>query len=79
MYDLEPFMIVMFSVIFTSSTTFFILSYGEDVLVPPSGTAARLLEDASGAGLSLGTYLNYFTLDYNKDGFDVLNHFYKIY
>lgn len=50
MYDLEPFMIVMFSVIFTSSTTFFILSYGEDVLVPPSGTAARLLEDASGAG-----------------------------
>lgn len=50
MYDLEPFMIVMFSVIFTSSTTFFILSYGEDVLVPPAEKAARLLEDASGAG-----------------------------
>ena len=47
MYDLEPFMIVMFSVIFTSSTTFFILSYGDD---PPAEKAARLLEDASGAG-----------------------------
>ena len=40
-------MIVMFSVIFTSSTTFFILSYGEKVYIPPESKAARLLEDTS--------------------------------
>ena len=45
-------MIVMFSVIFTSSTTFFILSYGEDVYVSPAEKAARLLEDAPEASVT---------------------------
>jgi hypothetical protein len=42
MYDLESFMVVMFSVILTSSTTFFILNYGDQVKEVAS-TAGRLL------------------------------------
>jgi len=40
-------MIVMFSVILTSSTTFFILSFGEKVLITPPSAAGRLLEETS--------------------------------
>jgi len=46
MYDLESFMVVMFSVILTSSSTFFILNYGDDAK-EAKPTAARLLEDAT--------------------------------
>ena len=74
-------MIVMFTVIITSSTTFFILSYGEDVLPLASKSAARLLSETSGEAQSntLQVFISYFSLPTNWSGFDMLNNFYRIY
>jgi hypothetical protein len=72
-------MIVMFSVIFTSSTTFFILSYGEKVYIPPEKKAARLLEETSLVAQAINNFVDYFDLINNKDGFDMLRHFYRVF
>lgn len=72
-------MIVMFSVIFTSSTTFFILSYGEKVYIPLESKAARLLEGTSIVAQIIESFGNYFDFPNNWNGFDMLRHFYRVF
>ena len=72
-------MIVMFIVILTSSTTFFILSYGEKVYIPTEKKAARLLEETSLVAQAINNFVDYFDLINNKDGFDMLRHFYRVF